>query len=372
MLLFRAARNARILPVVPLNAMFRVMRNGGSNGTRVRLAAEALRRRLPPGWDVRLQSGGSGDGLLTLRAPDGRRAKLSVLSRKRVLPRDIAHVLAQGGNPAERMLVAPFLSPRARELLAGANASFADETGNLRVVVNDPAVFVETRGADRDPERQPRPLRSLKGAAAARVVRALCDFTPPYGVRTLADRSATPLGTVSRVVTFLEEEALITRDEKKTITAVDWPALIKRWVSDYSITGSNALRSFIEPRGLGALAPRLAKLPRYAVTGSMAVPGGVAPARLAMVYVESAEDAARMLELVPADAGQNVWLLEPYDPVVFERTQSITSASGASLVVAAPSQVVADLMTSPGRGPQEAEALIERMKGNEDAWRRKP
>jgi hypothetical protein len=270
------------------------------------------------------------------------------------------------------MLVAPFLSPRARNLLAAANASFADETGNLRVVAADPAVFVESQGADRDPDRQPRPLRSLKGAAAARVVRALCDFAPPYGVRPLAARSATPLGTVSRVVTFLEEEALITRDEKKVITAVDWPELIKRWVTDYSVTGSNMMRSFIEPRGLGALAPKLAKLVRYAVTGSMAVPGGVAPARLAMIYVADAEEAAKVLELVPTEAGTNVWLLEPYDTVVFERTQSLTIGSHNSIVTAAPSQIVADLMTSPGRGPQEADMLVERLKGTEDAWRHKP
>jgi hypothetical protein len=352
--------------------MFRIMRNVASSGTiRVRLAAEALRRRLPSGWVVELRPEGSADGLLTLRAPDGRRARLKLVSRKRVLPRDVAHLMTQAGS-AQRMLVAPFLSPRARELLAAANASYADETGNLRVAVGDPAVFVESRGADRDPERQPRPLRSLKGSAAARVVRALCDFSPPYGVRTLADRSATPLGTVSRVVTLLEEEALITRDEKKIITAVDWPALIKRWGTDYSLTGSNSMRSYLEPRGLGALVPKLAKLGRYAATGSMAVPDGVAPARLAMIYVEDAEGASKALDLVPTEAGANVWLLEPYDAVVFERTQSVKIGGDASIVAAAPSQVAADLMTSPGRGPQEADALIERMKGTEDAWRQKP
>lgn len=352
--------------------MFRGMRNGGSSGTsRARLAVEALRRRLPPGWVVELRPEGSGDGLLTLQGPDGRRAKLRVVSRKRMLPRDVAHFMAQAG-PADRMLVARFLSPRARELLAAANASYADETGNLRVAVADPAVFVESPGADRDPERQPRPLRSLKGAAAARVVRALCDLAPPHRVRTLADRSATPLGTVSRVVTFLEEEAVITRDEKKVITAVDWPALIKRWVADYNVTTSNVMRSYIEPRGLGALAPKLARLGRYAVTGSMAVPGGVAPARLAMVYIGDAEEAAKALDLVPTETGANVWLLEPYDAVVFARTQSVKIGSNDSIVAAAPSQVVADLMTSPGRGPQEADALMERMKGTEDAWRQKP
>jgi hypothetical protein len=353
--------------------MFRVVRNSSIRGTHgARLAAEALRQRLPSGWAVDLRPQKRGGDQLTLRAPDGRRAKLTVVPRQRMLPRDVANLMTQPGGSAERILVAPFLSPRARELLAAANASYADETGNLRVVIGDPAVFVESRGADRDPERRPRPLRSLKGSAAARVVRALCDFSPSYGVRTLAERSITPLGTVSRVVTFLEEEALITRDEKKVITAVDWPALIKRWVTDYSVTGSNVIRSYIEPRGLGALAAKLAKLGRYAATGSMAVPGGVAPARLAIIYVEDAEQFSKVLELVPTEAGANVWLLEPYDAVVFERTQTVKIAGDGSIVAAAPSQVVADLMTSPGRGPQEADALIERMKGTENAWRQRP
>jgi hypothetical protein len=297
-----------------------------------------------------------------------------VVARKRVLPRDIAHLLGQPVRGADRLLVAPFLSPRTQELLADANASYIDDTGNIRVVATDPPLFLERQGAERDPDRQPRPLRSLKGATAGRVVRALCDFLPPYGVRTLAEKSSTPLGTVSRVVTFLEEEALLTRDEKKVIQAVDWAALLRRWVTDYSVTGSNVLHSYLEPRGLSALTPKLSKLGRYAVTGSLAVPNGIAPARLAMIYVENAEDAANALELVLTETGANVWLLEPYDDVVFERTQSLSAGPQRkdAIVAVAASQAVADLMTSPGRGPQEADALVEQMKGTEDAWRRKP
>ena len=37
---------------------------------------------------------------------------------------------------------------------------------------------------------------------------------------------------------------------------------------------------------------------------------------------------------------------------------------------AAPSQVAADLLTSPGRGPAEGEELIQWMQANEEAWRR--
>ena len=39
------------------------------------------------------------------------------------------------------------------------------------------------------------------------------------------------------------------------------------------------------------------------------------------------------------------------------------------LTYAAPAQVAADLLTSPGRGPAEGEALIEWMAQNEGAWR---
>lgn len=352
------------------------MRNRSNTGTRsARAAANTVRDRLPPGWSAELEPGsGDEDSLLILRGADGRRAKLRVVSRKQVSPKDVPRLVSQAEDTSRLLLVAPFLSARARELLASANASYVDATGNLRLVASDPAVFLEGHGADRDPDWKPRALRTLKGAAAGRVVRALCDFVPPYGVRTLAETSSTPLGTVSRVVSFLEEEALLTRNEKKVITSVDWAALISRWVRDYSVTKSNVVRSYLEPRGLLALGPKVAKLGRYAVTGSLAGPG-IAPARLAMLYVDDVERAAEALELVPTEAGANVWLIEPYDTVVFERTQSLPFAPApekVTLTAAAPSQVVADLMTSPGRAPQEAEALIEKMKGTEDAWRQSP
>lgn len=369
------ARTANmLLPSVPENGMFHMMRNTSKPGSAPMLAAvEAVRQRLPTGWSVEVGSGSRNtDGTVTLRGAGGRRAKLTVLVRKRVSPRDVPHLVSQVTDASRLLIIAPFLSARTRELLIGANASYADATGNLRVVVSDPAIFLEGRGGDRDPDREPRALRSLKGAAAGRVVRALCDFMPPYGVRALAEISSTPLGTVSRVVSLLEEEALLTRDAKKAITAVDWQALITRWVRDYRVTESNAVRSYLEPRGLLALGSKIRRLDRYAITGSLAGPG-IAPARLAMIYVDGAEHAAEALEVVLAEAGANLWLLEPYDDVVFERTQSLPftlAAETFTVTAAAPSQVAADLMTSPGRGPQEAEALVQKMAGTENAWRK--
>jgi hypothetical protein len=343
--------------------MFHSMRNVAFHGTPVGQALEGLRRRLPPGWSAE-EHGTRGAKTLRLSGPDKRSVELSILARKGLVPRDVPALLARTERPL--LVVSPYLGGRARELLAQGGASYADATGNVRVVVSSPAIFLEGMGADQDPQRTPRPLHSLRGGAAARVVRALVELELPLGIRALATAAATPLGTVSRVVTFLETEALLTRDDKKRVVTVDWSALLSRWAKDYELTKSNELHSFLEPRGLPTLWSKLARLPRYAATGSTAGPG-IAPTRLAMLYVDDPDEAARTLGLVPADAGANVWLLRPHDEVVFTRTgRRAVSAGEASVDVTtvANAQAVVDLLSSPGRGPQEAEALIEKMKEN--------
>ncbi len=58
-------------------------------------------------------------------------------------------------------------------------------------------------------------------------------------------------------------------------------------------------------------------------------------------------------------------LAQPKFDVVFERP--LRTVGGVA--VASPSQVVVDLMTGPGRNPNEAEELLEWMKRNEQSWR---
>jgi hypothetical protein len=348
--------------------MFRSMRNAYNSGTVLRHALDGLRRRLPPGWAAEEKTIKQAI-VLRLRGSDKRTVDLPVILRKGLVPRDVATIVAGAKQPI--LVVSSYLGERTRQLLSQAGASYADATGNVRVVASSPAIFLEGVGAEQNPERLPRPLQSLRGAAAGRVVRALVEFAPPFGVRELAYAAATPLGTVSRVVTFLDTEALVTRDERKRIVSVDWPALLARWAQNYEVTKSNELLTFLEPRGLAAFWSKLERLPRYAATGGAAGPG-IAATRIAMIYVDEPEDTARTLGLVPAESGANVWLLRPYDAVVFTRTRRRTISTAnvsTEVVIVSAAQAVVDLMSSPGRGPQEAEALVETMKENEDAWR---
>lgn len=335
-----------------------------------------LRRRLPSSWrlDIKREPKsprGRPDALLRLRGPDGRETELVVEVKANVEPRNVMNVVMQLRRwpDARPLVVAPFLSARTREELTDAGAGYADSTGNMRLVLDEPALFIETTGASSNPFSQQRafPIRTLKGPSAARVIRALCDFAPPYGIRQLAARVGASPASVSRVVDLLDREALLTRGPRGAVSAVDWPGVIRRWVQDYSFTGSNRAETFLEPRGLDALQRKLAKSREtYAVTGSLpaAAVAPVASPRLAAVYVEDTTQAAERLGLRTTKAGANVLLVEPFDPVVFDRAWNRDGVSYCAL-----SQVAADLLSSPGRGPAEATELIRWMEANEDAWR---
>ena len=343
-------------------------------------AIDELRVRLPFSWrtEVELESARNHrvfDALLKLCAPDGTCGTFILEAKNRVEPRDVPRIADQlwtyGRMPDEGaavpILVAPFLSRRTQERLEEREIGYVDLTGNVRVVADRPALFVRTTGAEHDPRREERPARTLKGAKAGRVVRALCDFAPPVGVRELAGRAGIDPGYASRVLALLEKEDLIRREPRGPVTDVDWRALIRRWTEDYSLFGSNRTASYLEPRGLSSLLRKLCDSNlRYAATGSLgsASVAPVAPARLAVLFVDDAEAAAGRLNLRPAEAGTNVILAEPFDPVVYERCREQEGIACVAL-----SQNAADLLTSPGRGPNEAEELMDWMEKNEDAWR---
>ena len=265
------------------------------------------------------------------------------------------------------MVFSTFLSPRTRERLQAVGLNYVDLAGNIRLVADRPGLFIYERSADKNPWREERPARSLRGAKAGRIVRALCDFLPPLGVRDLAKKAGADAGYVSRTLALLDREDLIRRSPRGPITSVDWQGLIRRWAQDYSLLEPKRTGSFLEPRGLPSSFEKLGKVDfRYAVTGSFAASkiAPVASPRLLICYVDDRRRAAEGLDLRSAEVGANVILVQPFDPVVYERSWEREGVKFAAL-----SQVAVDLETSPGRGPAEADALMKWMADNENAWR---
>ncbi len=344
---------------------------------------EDLCSRIPTSWTVSLdieQNFGPfvADAMLEVSAPDGTKSVLPVEVKLGLDPREVPAVLEKlkrimidADTPAETrgppLIMTRYISPRTQEMLTQAGACYADSTGNVGLELEHPALYIRSEGALKNPWREERETRSLKGRPAGKVVRALCDFLPPVGIRELSERSGASLGSTYRAVDFLDREALITRQERGPVTEVDWQMLIRRWSEDYSFSKSNTVKTFIEPRGLKELLKKLENASwRYAITGSLAA-SKVAPyaeSRVAMIYVDQADMAASDLGLRSAKEGSNVMLAQPFDRVAFDRIWTSDGNTYAAL-----SQVAVDLLASPGRGPAEADELIGWMEQNQREWR---
>lgn len=349
---------------------------------------EAAGRRLaewfPGGWSVEVVTEPSSphgavnparlDGAIELRAPNGTYTRIVVEARRSLTPRDaeqllpgLARTLRALASHIPLLVVAPWLSDRTQQMLVELGINYVDLTGNARLQLDNPTVFIRSSGATRNPSPRRRGAAGLRGAKAARLVRLLADVRPPYGVRELAVAASVTPGYVSRVLDSLDREALIERSPRGGVADVDVPQLLRAWAESYDVLAAVRATQLLAPDGASRTVLGLARLrTRAAITGSFAAArlAPVAAPSLLLAHCEDVEKAVEALGLLPADEAPNVILLDAFDSVVFERTER---ADG--LTYAAPSQVAVDCLTGNGRMPAEGEALLTWMSEHEPRWR---
>jgi hypothetical protein len=343
-----------------------------------------LNGSLPSGWTAERSTwqivGPNGpeptviDPVINLRGSNAS-ATFVVEARSSVSPRDVERLMAGLSRMLRTvarvsvLVVAPWLSARTQEVLRAEEINYVDLTGNAWIRSEQPAVFISSVGATRNPEPAQRETARLRGAKAGRLVRALVDIRPPYGVRSLAQATDLNPGYVSRLLEALDREALVDRTNRGEVIAVDYQALLLRWTETYQVFRSNEMSRYIAPEGTAQALSQLSSLTirdPFAVTGSFAAVRRApiaAPALLA-AYAEEPSTLAGALKLLPADEGANVVLLRPFDSAVWDRLEL---DEGISYV--APSQVAADCLTGTGRMPAEGQALLAWMSANEALWR---
>ncbi len=188
-------------------------------------AAKWVRELLPGDWTVTVARPSRNRSDVRITAPSGSAVDIEVTTLKDASPRAVAGLPA---SSSPRLAVADWISPRAREVLRSGGTSYIDATGNAEIRLDDPAVYVRTTGADRNPAPKSAPGPRLRGPKAWALLRTLAETPPPFGVRELAEAVDVDPGYVSRVLRALEGEVLVTREPRGPVTDVDWEGVIRQ------------------------------------------------------------------------------------------------------------------------------------------------
>lgn len=336
-----------------------------ARSSRLDEAAEGLRERLPDGWDVSLTRRASTAADFRITAPSGQSTVVEVKVLRDATPRAITAITPAKGL---QLVIADWLSERSQQLLRDGGVSFLDSTGNAEVRLSEPGLFIRTSGAPRNPSPAPTKGPNLKGPKAWALLRTLIECPPPLGVRALADAVDVDAGYVSRVLRVLEDELLLTREPRGPVTALEWEGVLRRASASYSMFDANVSTTWVAASGPERLLDDLSdkRTGRWAVTGSFAAArlAPVAAPEQAIIYAEDPERLARAGRLLPVTRGANVIVLEPFDPIVFERT---TTTDGVPSVSVA--QATLDCLRGNARMPAEGDALLAWMRKNEPRWR---
>jgi len=336
---------------------------------------------LPANWGIDQVAGSQGGGrrrdeVIDLTSSNGDRASFVVETVRSgsvptlLLLARLREAQRQMGVPA--LLISDYIGPSLRTALADERFSYADATGWIRIVSEDPLVLLTGQGASRSPrDRQGSAVSRLNGVAANRAIRALVAVDLPVGVRCLAAEAAVSPGSVSKLLVTLASEGIVDRDRNGRVLTVRRRALIRRWVRDYSFAKSNTLTSYyIAPRGLDRTLDRLDVRGGVTVTGSAAARRilplsvtSVVPLRLLALYAADPAGLARELGLLTADAATaNVVIAAPQDTGILPASQD----QGA--LVAPVPLVLADLLTLPGRAEAEADQLLAALATVDPNW----
>ena len=213
-----------------------------------------------------------------------------------------------------------------------------------------PGIVFRTEGAQRDPSPPTVPRLNIRGPRAWALLRTLAEVQPPYGVSELANAIDADAGYVSRLLSALTDELLISRVPRGPVEHVEWESLLGQITAGYSLLDSNETTNWIASAGPEQFREDLAasNTKRWAITGSFAASPlvSVAAPEIAVVYAEDPERIAVGARLRPVRNGGNVVIALPYDQIVFERTWTKDNA-----IYVSPAQAAIDCLTGPARLP---------------------
>jgi hypothetical protein len=343
-------------------------------------ALSRLRRLLPSTWsaEVATASQSRADATISLKGPGNASALLDVAVKPwTTAPTSkVVGVLSgvQRTTPNPVLLVTDYTNRPLRKACEELGISYLDGAGWAFIRMDNPAIFIRTEGADRPAPRVASEVTRLNGIAVGRIIRTLLEIQPPIGVRDLTQRAGVKsAGSVSKLLPTVVSAGAVLRFENAQIIDVRRRALLDRWTQDYTfLNGNGVVFDFLAPRGLGPVLDQLTEISGLCVTGAFAGRGylnkqtvPVVPATTLSLYANNPRRLGDQLGLIRMDRqSSNVVITAPRDPDLV--TSPTFSDSG--LPLAPLPQVLADLLTLPGRESLLADQLMDQLAESDPMW----
>ena len=266
---------------------------------------------------------------------------------------------ARVGEEVIPLVAVPFMGRVGRERCEEAGVGWLDLSGNAGISAPGIRVLVEGQ-----PNRFKRPGRPSSAFApkSARIARWLL-LHPQRSMsqREIAQATDMDEGFTSRIVSKLEEDELISRQEDGAISVRDPDLLLEAWGEDYEFSKHRILQGHAPARSgdalLGQLSGRLREegIP-HAATGLAAAwrMTQFAGFRIVTLYLSEGPGHGVLERLgIREDAqGANVWLVVPSDQGVFHG-----AADWKGVRCVHPVQVYLDLLAHPERAREAAKQV---------------
>jgi hypothetical protein len=257
------------------------------------------------------------------------------------------------------LVAVPYMGEVGRKACADAGVGWLDLSGNAHIVARDLRVIVEGRpNRFRSVGRQP----NLFAPKSSRIVRwLLVNPSTPFTQREIARSTGLDEGFVSRLVTRLELDGYVARDDKGAVRPKDPGLLLDAWYEAYQFSKHTLHQGHVAARSgdglLREVASALAEQKiEHAATGLAAAWAFTrfAAFRIATLYLADDPPAGLLQRLAYREdpRGANLWLVVPNDAGVFE---GAVEKDGIRCVH--PVQVYLDLKDHPERAREAAERL---------------
>jgi hypothetical protein len=324
----------------------------------------------------RLEAVGGADLAVQVGGEDGRRAVFLVHVKSELRPSAFpAWAAARRRTDAMHVLALPIVSPRLAELCRQHGWSWLDLAGNCWL--DAPGVLRIERSGAPPVRRPPRRGSSLKTPAFARVLRVL--LSPAHADRGWTQRTLqaatcdrlpaekpVSLGLVNKVVQHLRDQGFVT-DVAAGLRLRDPVGLLSAWREQYRLDEGRRLSFFTlsKSKSLGEAIDRLTSqfgaICAYAAfsAAERQAPQVRQPRTWVYVRADHLDEFVRAAEAKPVDSGENLVVLLPGDPGVFQVFGASRSDGDADKTCTDPVQTYVDLTTLGGRGAEAAQAILE-------------